>query len=100
MKRLREMSKKLIALAIVLIKLIFGNAIDWVIDKMAITDNAFYNLLLAGLIVGIAYKLSFFLTGKNDNPAEGSFIHWTIRFFIIVAIYTVLNIIKVIISIP
>ena len=61
-------------------------------SQLSITDNIITNYILIAIVGFIAYKLAFFLVGETGvRGGLGSILHWTIRFFVLVALVYIIK---------
>ena len=61
-------------------------------SQLSITDNIITNSILITIVGFIAYKSAFFLEGETGvRGGLGSILHWTIRFFVFVALVYIIK---------
>ena len=61
-------------------------------SQLSITDNVVADYILIAIVGFIAYKSAFFLVGETGaRGGLGSILHWTIRFFVFVALVYIIK---------
>jgi hypothetical protein len=61
-------------------------------SQLSITDNVIADSILIAIVGFIAYKSAFFLEGETGiRGGLGSILHWTIRFFVFVALVYIIK---------